>query len=153
MSRSALYRGVFGGAKQDFVLNIGELEELQEQCDAGPEEIFHRISEGRWRLADIRETLRLGLKGGGMDPDMAMVMVARYASPGQLAVHKPLVTCILSAALVGAPDEDAPPSGEKKGGRGRRRSPAAKSASASSTKSAARSATRPTKSPAAPSGD
>lgn len=149
MSRSARYTGPFGDGPHDFQLNIAELEELQELTDAGPEEVFHRISEGRWRVADIRETIRLGLKGAGMVALTARAMVDRYAGPGQLADNKELATCILAAALVGAPDEDVP-SGEMQGESDR--SPDKSSGSQTSTKSAAPSATRRRKSAKAASG-
>ena len=134
MSRSARYVGAFGDGPHDFQLRIGELEELQELTDAGPEEIFHRVSEGRWRVADLRETIRLGLKGGGMAPLQARAMVDRYAEAGELAGLKSLVTAILAAALVGAPDEDEP-SGEMQGESDP--SPAESSGSQTSTPSAA----------------
>jgi hypothetical protein len=134
MSRSARYVGAFGDGPHDFQLRISELEELQELTDAGPEEIFHRVSEGRWRVADLRETIRLGLKGGGMAPLQARAMVDRYAEAGELAALKSLVTAILAAALVGAPDEDEP-SGEMQGESDP--SPAESSGSQTSTPSAA----------------
>ena len=149
MSRSARYTGPFGDGPHDFQLRIAELEELQELTDAGPEEVFHRISEGRWRVADIRETIRLGLKGGGMTPLMARAMIDRYAGPGELANQKALVTAILAAALVGAPDEDEP-SGEMQGESDP--SPDESSGSQTSTKSAVPSATRRRKSAKAASG-
>lgn len=151
MSRSARFTGVFGDGRHDFMLNIAELEELQEKCDAGPEEIRDRVVMGRWRIEDIRETLRLGLKGAGMDATMALVMMERYAAPGNLAPHKPLVACIISAALMGSPEEDVAPSGEAKGET--RRSPARKSGSSGSTKSAGRSGSRRSKSDGPPSGN
>lgn len=123
MSRSARYTGVFGDGKHDFLLTIGALEELQEKCDAGPEELWNRVLSGSWRVADIRETIRLGLIGGGMEPIKALVMVERYAKEGNLSPLKPLVASIIGAALVGAPDEDAPPG--KRKGRSKTPSPAA----------------------------
>lgn len=131
MSRAARYVGPFGDGKHDFQLNIAELEELQELTDAGPEEVLQRVSEGKWRLADIRDTIRLGLKGGGMEPLKARAMIDRYAGPGTLIHHKALVTAILAAAMVGAPDED-PPLGEKQGESGP--SPDESSGSLTSTK-------------------
>lgn len=149
MSRSARYTGPFGDGPHEFQLRIAELEELQELTDAGPEEIYHRVSEGRWRVADVRETIRLGLKGAGMAPLMARAMIDRYAGPGELANQKALVTAILAAALVGAPDEDEP-SGEPKGESDP--SPDESSGSRTSTKSAAPSATRRRKSAEVASG-
>lgn len=119
MSRSARFTGVFGDGRHDFLLTIGGLEELQEKCDAGPEEIWSRVLSGGWRVADIREPIRIGLIGGGMDPIKALVLVERYASEGNLSPLKPLVANIIGAALVGAPDEDAPP-GKR---RGRKKTP------------------------------
>lgn len=114
MSRSARFTGAFGDGKHDFQLKIAQLEELQEKTDAGPEELLERVMSGRWRVADIREPLRLGLIGNGMDAIPALLMVERYAGPGRLAQHKILVTGILGAAVYGAPDEDAPPEKPKR---------------------------------------
>nr|WP_313518647.1 gene transfer agent family protein [Brevundimonas diminuta] len=150
MSRAARFTGAFGDGKHDFQLNIAELEELQELTDAGPEEVFLRVTEGRWRVADIRETLRLGLKGGGMEPLRARAMIDRYAAAGALASHKSLVSAILAAAMLGAPDEDHP-SGETEGESGR--SPDESSGSQTSTRSAAPSGSRRRKSAAARSGN
>ncbi len=124
MSRSARCTGVFGDGKHDFLLTIGALEELQEKCDAGPEEIWNRVLTGSWRVADIREPIRLGLIGAGMEPIKALVLVERYAREGMLSGLKPLVASIIGAALVGAPDEDAPAPGKRRG-RSRTPSPAA----------------------------
>ena len=150
MSRAARFTGAFGDGKHDFQLNIAELEELQELTDAGPEEVFLRVTEGRWRVADIRETLRLGLKGGGMEPLRARAMIDRYAAAGALASHKTLVSAILAAAMLGAPDEDDA-SGETGGESDR--SPDESSGSQTSTKSAAPSDTPPAKWANAPSGN
>ena len=151
MSRSALFEGVFGDGKHEFQLNIGELEELQEKTDAGPEELFNRILQGTWRVADIRETIRLGLKGAGMDPMKALVLTERYAGPGHLAALKGLAQNIIGASLIGAPDEDVP-LGEQTAGE-TNHSPAESSGSDASTKSEAPSASPPAKSPEPPSGD
>ncbi len=151
MSRSARFTGVFGDGKQEFQLNIGELEELQEKTDAGPEEVFDRLAQGRWKVADIRDTIRLGLKGAGMDPMRALVMVERYAAPGNLAPLKALAQNIIAAALIGAPDEDKP-LGEPGAGE-TNHSPAESSGSEPSTKSEAPSGSPQTKSPEPQSGD
>ena len=150
MSRSARYSGFFGDGKHDFQLKIAQLEELQEKCDAGPEEILDRVMTGRWRLAEIREPLRLGLIGSGMEPVQAAMMIERYAGPGQLVQHKALVIGIVGAGIAGAPDEDVVP-GKQKGAKPAP-SPGESSGSAPSTKSAGHSASRPRRSAKAPSG-
>lgn len=100
---------------RDCRLGIGQLEELQERTDAGPEELILRLDAGRWRVGEIRHTLRLGLIGAGMGATDAAVWIDRYAGPGHLLEWKPHVRAILQAALIGAPDEDAPPQGEAQG--------------------------------------
>ena len=114
MSRSARVTLPFDEPR-DFRLGIGELEELQERTDAGPEELLARIDLGRWRVSDIRHTLRLGLIGAGMQATEAAVLIDRRAGPGNLIEWKPLVRAIIQAALIGAPDEDDASSGETTG--------------------------------------
>ncbi|MFZ2252622.1 MAG: gene transfer agent family protein [Minisyncoccia bacterium] len=111
MSRSAKVRLAFGDGAHDFALLIGQLEELQEKCDAGPEAVFNRIASGTWMVADVRETLRLGLIGAGMEAIKAAILVDRYAGSGSLAAHKDTAQRVILGALVGAPDEDDPPGG------------------------------------------
>jgi len=125
---------VFADGVHPFRLRIGELEELQEKTDAGPEEVLLRIINGTWRVSDIRETLRLGLIGGGMGPTPALVLISRYASEGNLGEWKALCINIIAAAIDGAPDEDKPASGESMGETSP--SPEENSGSASSTASA-----------------
>lgn len=75
------------------------LEELQELCNAGPQFILQRLqSTGDWRFADVRETLRLGLIGGGMDSSVALSLVNRYVGDKKTAA--PLLPNVQPAALV-----------------------------------------------------
>jgi len=150
MSRSARYQAPFGDGVQTFVLDIGGLEELQEKTDCGPEEIYHRISNGNWRIADLREPIRIGLIRGGMDPMRALALVSRYAAEGYLASLKPIVLGILAASLVGAPDEDKP-AGEPEAG-AKDPSPAEKSGSQGSTPPEPRSGSARARSKKAASG-
>jgi len=114
MSRSARVTLPFDQPR-DFRLGIGQLEELQERCDAGPEELYTRIGIGRWRIADIQQTLRLGLIGAGAKASEAAVLIERYAGPGHLLEWKDHARAILFAAMAGHEDEEAPPSGEAEG--------------------------------------
>ena len=153
MSRSGQIAAPFGDGIHIFRLDIGQLEELDELTDAGPEFLMNRVIRGDWKLKDIRETIRLGLIGGGMDAMRALAMRDRYAAPGNLLPHKSLVVSILGAALLGAPEEDKgkPAPGEDQGESDR--SPEESSGSPTSTKSAGRSASRPKRSRARRSGD
>jgi len=105
MSRAANIDIVWGDGEHVFRLAIGQLRELQEKCNAGPAEIYRRLSLGTWRLEDIRETLRLGLIGGGMKPPEATKLVGRYVDERPLMESIQPAQLVLMAVLTGAPDE------------------------------------------------
>lgn len=152
MSRSARVTAPFGDGVYVFRLDIAGLEELDEKCDAGPEELYQRISEGRWRVRDIRETLRIGLVRGGAEPVMALALVNRYAAEGYLLDLKALALNVLGASILGAPEEDRDqPSGGVKA-RAKDPSRAEKSGSAASTRPVRRSASHRKTSGDLPSG-
>lgn len=95
-------------ADGDHVFNlakIGQILELEDKCDCGVMEVFNRLREGRWKFHDVRETVRLGLIGGGMEPQKALVLTKRYVDdrPWQESVHVALT--ILMASIVGIPDD------------------------------------------------
>lgn len=134
----------FGDGPHRFRLAIDELEELQEKTGIGPFVLLNRLIAGEWRVADVRETLRLGLIGGGMEPIEALVLVRRYVDerPAWLA-HVKLAQLVVMAALAGAPEE-APGKGAGRGEKTkRRRSRADASPSAAITGQEAPSASRP----------
>jgi Phage tail tube protein, GTA-gp10 len=150
MSRSARINAPFGDGIHTFRLDIAGLEELQEKTDAGPEQIYADIVSGQWKVAHLRETVRIGLVRGGMEPMRALALVGRYAAEGYLADLKPLALNIIAAALVGAADEDKP-SGEPEAG-AKDLSPAERSGSENSTRRAPKSDSRRARSKRAPSG-
>lgn len=97
----------WGDGEHVFRLAFAQLMELQEKTDAGPLELYQRLGSGRWRVQDLRETIRLGLIGGGTDPAKAVVLVRRYVEQRPLAESVPVALDILTAAI--AVPEDAAP--------------------------------------------
>jgi hypothetical protein len=91
--------------ERKYRLGIGEIRELQDKCDAGPAQIFKRLSDGTWRLDDARETIRLGLIGGGLDPQRALGIVGRYCAPGNILPAVAVAQTIMFAALAGDPND------------------------------------------------
>jgi hypothetical protein len=132
---SAKVRQFFGGKDRTFLLTIGGLEELQDLTRFGPRALLQRIA-AEFRPDDIRETLRLGLIGGGMEGEAAARMVDREVVPGRLLKCGAPAIAVLSRALDG--DEDDAP-GESKAAKAKRRSRTAGSASPPSTETAAAS--------------
>lgn len=107
MSRDASIVEPFGDADYTFRLAWGELTAVQEGCDAGPFVILDRLISGRWLLNDIREVIRYGLIGGGMEPTKALKLVRDYVEARPPHESLGLARKVLTAGVVGAPDEDA----------------------------------------------
>lgn len=105
MSRSAAVTFEWADGEHKFRLGIGQLAELQEKCDAGPAWIYNRLRDESWRVADITETIRLGLIGGGMPAEKAGPLVRRYVTNRPLNDSVPVAMAVLAVLLVGVPDE------------------------------------------------
>lgn len=60
------------------ISKIKHQRELEAKCDAGIQRIMQRLLTGEARLDDYRETIRLGLIGGGMAPVTATKLVVDY---------------------------------------------------------------------------
>jgi hypothetical protein len=88
-----------------FRLAWAELAELQEQCDAGPFVILDRLQTRQWRIQDVSNIIRLGLIGGGMEPVKALKLVRSYVEARPPMENVIYASGILSAGLMGAPDE------------------------------------------------
>ncbi|MFT4129964.1 gene transfer agent family protein [Labrys sp. (in: a-proteobacteria)] len=101
-----------------FALRLGQIEELQERADCGPLALFERLNNGSWRAGDLRETIRLGLIGGGCEPVKALGLVRRYVDARPLMESLMPARAILAAALWGVEDDQP-----KKSRRARKRRP------------------------------
>lgn len=91
----------------EFALNWGELSALQDACNAGPFVILSRLAASQWRLEDVATTIRLGLIGGGVDPQKALKLVRTYVEsrPQDLVLNASFARGILETAIMGAPEE------------------------------------------------
>lgn len=99
-SRTAHY-GPFAGEQRKFQLRLGEIGELERRCSAGIGEIMVRLGTHRFYLNDVRETVRLGLIGGGASEPESTRLVLRYVDPEPIAEHIQLAASILSACVSG----------------------------------------------------
>lgn len=105
MSRDASIEADFGDGTYKFRLAWGQLAGLQESCGAGPYIIRDRLITGAWRLNDIRETIRYGLIGGGLEPIAALNKVREYVEGRPPVENLELALAVISAGLMGAPEE------------------------------------------------
>lgn len=110
----------WAGGEHEFALRLGELEALQESCGAGPGEVLGRLAVsaanktlvGTWRVADVFDTIKLGLIGGGMErQDAADLVRTALDRSGFIAL---IVTAadILSSALMGPSSQSSEQEGE-----------------------------------------
>ena len=153
MSRSAKVRLEWGDGDYDFRLSIGQLDEYDDLTGCGPGYALGLIRAGafaNWKPKMVREAIRLGLIGGGMDPHQALRLVKRYVDARPLGESLATAQAVLLAAVVGAPEEPIP----ELSGTGSDRSPSQTDASGSevSTPPAPPSGSTELQSATAPSG-
>lgn len=109
---------VFGDGDYSFRLGWGQLVELQEYTNAGPYFVLNRLHSGEWRVEDVSSIIRLGLIGAGMEPTPALKLVRRYVEDRPPLENHQLAVIILTAGLMGAPEE---PVGESVAAKRKRR--------------------------------
>lgn len=97
------------GGEHDFcIAKVGDMLALEQLCgDAGIRKIYGRLTGDDWRVNDVRETIRLGLIGGGMKADEALVAVKTFVdgNPRGLAPSALIAIAIIEAVLIGVPDD------------------------------------------------
>ena len=103
MSLSTALVSEFGGQNRVFKLRIGEMGELETLCGTGIAGIYSRLATLQFRYADVRETIRLGLIGGGMVASEAAFLMKRYVDSDDVPVNAnvPLAIAILQAKFEG----------------------------------------------------
>lgn len=90
-----------------FRLAIGQLRELQDKTGCGPMQVYQRLMDATWRVDEVRETLRIGLIGGGMPPMEALILTKRYVDEQghSLIENAKAAQNVILAALVGVHDD------------------------------------------------
>ena len=88
-----------------FRLTVSGILELEAKCDAPIGSIFQRMTEGSYKFHDIRETIRLGLIGGGMK-DLDALKTVRLQIDNRLGevgldAHYPIARMILMGTMFG----------------------------------------------------
>jgi hypothetical protein len=105
----------FGGEEYVFRIAFGQWRELQEsinkprielgEAPIGPMSLFRNLLEGNAWPHDVREVIRLGLIGGGMKADRALVLVKRHVEAVPLFLALPAARSIMQFAMFGPPDD------------------------------------------------
>jgi hypothetical protein len=76
--------------------------ELERVCGCGIGSLCKRLFAGEFKHADVVETIRLALIGGGESPETAAALVATYAASRPLSETYPLAVAILEALWFGS---------------------------------------------------
>lgn len=105
MSRDASVTLTWADGDYTFRLGWGELEALQEACDAGPWVIMDRLMSKTCLVGDIAGVIRQGLIGGGLEPAKATTLVRTYVEKRPPAENLLYAIAILRAGVQGAPEE------------------------------------------------
>ena len=105
MSLKAEVTLTWGDGTYPFALKGAQIEELERQCGKiGIGAIFQRIALGTYFWRDVRETIRLGLIGGGMGAVEALRKVDTYIdAPVEAGPNSPVMVAkaVLGAVFVG----------------------------------------------------
>lgn len=89
----------WGGERRLCRLRIGELRALQDATGRGPEEIFNRLRARIYFVDEVRKIMQLGLEGGGLAPQSAMIAVERHVDGRPLTESVTAAMLILAGAL------------------------------------------------------
>lgn len=105
-SKVTFVRAPFAGRERTFQLRFGEAAELERLCgNSGIGLIAQRLLTMSYFVADVRETVRLGLRGGGLSDPEATALVMSAVDDVPLAEHGDLAARIVDAFINGLPDE------------------------------------------------
>jgi hypothetical protein len=84
-------------------LTRNEIPLLEEKTGAGVGTIWRRILSGDFTHADLSETIRLALIGGGATPQNASTIVERHVAARPYTETLPIAIGVLEILFVGAP--------------------------------------------------
>lgn len=96
------HRAFFGDGERAFALTDPIITELERLTDSGIGALYARMVRNDFRLNDLIEVIRLGLIGGGTNPEDAARLVATYAKDRPIGEVLPLALDILDARWSGA---------------------------------------------------
>jgi hypothetical protein len=105
MTDSITHTAFFGVAEQTFTLTDPMIAELERTADVGIGALYQRAIAMQFKAADLTEIIRLGLIGGGMNPQTAMQLTDTYATNRPMSETYPLVLDILDARWNGNTEE------------------------------------------------
>jgi hypothetical protein len=85
----------------------GLLLDLEVKCGSPLGVIFKRLATKEFGVNDVRETIRLGLIGGGMTPEKAMTAVRHHVDMNEHGLLPSVLVAyaVLEAVIIGVPED------------------------------------------------
>ncbi len=105
------HKAFFGDRERAFVLTPELIMELERKTGTGIAAFCNRVFRAQFHFADILETIRLGLIGGGTTPSDAEALVDAYAKPRPIVETLPLAITVLETVWFGSPTPALEPAG------------------------------------------
>jgi hypothetical protein len=97
----------FGDKERSFALTGPMITELERLTGAGIGGFCRRLMrQHEFALADITETIRLALIGGGTNPQDALALVAAYAAPARPLGESYLLAVSILSELYSGPQSE-----------------------------------------------
>lgn len=91
----------FGDGEKTFALTMPMIAELERKAGVGIGALYQRLMSAQFFIADLIETIRLGLIGAGTSPSDAQRLVDTYAVNRPVMEILPLALDILECAWSG----------------------------------------------------
>mgnify|MGYP000869510875 CR=1 FL=1 len=93
----------FGDGTRTFRSRPELIDELERKTGRGISGLSKSLFSGDFRHAEMTETIRLALVGGGETPEVAASLTAAYAANRPIVEVLPLAVAILETAFFGKP--------------------------------------------------
>lgn len=116
MSADGSIELIWAGETRKFRIAIGEFRGLQEAVNdrrikigaepIGPSALLHLLRTNNAWPDDVRDTLKAGLVGGGLEFQKTQRLLLRHFDNKPLLEHMKTAFLVLLAALVGVPDDE-----------------------------------------------
>lgn len=103
MTPQITHRAFLGTEERDFCLTDPMLAELENITRLGVGALYAQLVNLAYPAEALREIIRLGLIGGGMDPEQAKKLCAVYVANRPLSETFPLAFEIMEARWTGKP--------------------------------------------------
>lgn len=101
MPEAPSFRTFFGDQDRTFRLTPDMIVELERKTGRGIGGMCRDLFAGDFRHAEVLETIRLALIGGGETPQVAASLVATYAAPRPVMEPYGLAVSILETTMLG----------------------------------------------------